>query len=249
METHRHRVRSAVAAGIAGLGLVAAACGSAPVTAPTTAPTTATPSVVSTGLLGKRYCEVLLVHGGLSGLTADVYNSYGLNDCPQSAWSALDAHRIAHDNGAIAAVLNGPRYWLMDSITKEDPAQDTRTFGGIAMRKEATLDIGDPTTARRPYTPHAVNRGTVFGFDAGRQIYELVEPGGTRWIMQTWSQQKDPTLSQADLAGLGPRLALPSGWKYEVRTLSAPLQIVTTTTSAQVLQDNLSNSYTKLSSG
>jgi len=223
-----------------------AACGSTPSAGPTT---TAASRAVAAGLVGKRYCEVLLVHGGLGGLSADVYNSYGLNDCPPSAWSAMDADRIAEDTGALIAVLNGPRYWLMDSITKDDPGQETKTFGGIAMRKEATVDIGNPVTARRPYTPHAVNRRTVFAFDAGRQIYELVEPGGTRWVMQSWSQQKDPKLSQADLAGLGSRLAPPTGWKYEVRTLSSPLQVVTTATSARVLQDDLGNSYSMQTPG
>ncbi len=243
MRDHRHRVAAAI--GIVGVSLLAAACNFAPVAPPTT---TATTHVVANGLRGKRYCEVLLVHAGLSGLSADVYNSYGLNDCPQSAWAKLDADQIADDNGVPKAVLNGPRYWLMDSIVKDDSPRQTKTFGGIAMHKEATVQIGDPIEAARPYTPHAVDRQTVFTFDAGRQIYELLEPGATRWVMQTWSQQKDPALSEADLAGLAPRLSLPAGWKYEVRTLSAPLRIVTTSTSAQVLQDNLNNSYSQQTS-
>ncbi|MCV7350183.1 hypothetical protein H7K15_08555 [Mycobacterium parmense] len=202
---------------------------------------------MATGLVGKRYCEVLLIQLDAAGLAADVYNSYGLNDCPQQAWSSLDASQIARDNDALTAVLNGPRYWLMDSITKDDVSSETKTFGGIAMRKEATVEVGDPMTAKRPYTPHTVDRRTVFTFNAGRQIYELVEPGGTRWVMQTWSQQKDHALSQADLAALGSRLKLPAGWTYAVTTLSAPLQVISTSTSAQVLQDDLGNSYSKRS--
>ncbi|CPR11313.1 hypothetical protein BN971_02593 [Mycobacterium bohemicum DSM 44277] len=250
MKSLRRWARAAAAAGITGLSLTAAACGSAtPVSSPTAATsTTATaPPVVVTDLAGKRYCEVLLVHFGGEGLAADVYNSYGLNDCPEPAWSALDAKQIAKDNGALAAVLNGPRYWLMDSIAKDDPSQQTKTFGAIAMRKEATVQIGDPTTAKQPYTPHSVDRQTVFTFNAGRQIYELVEPGGTRWVMQTWSQQKDHALAQADLANLGARLTPPAGWKYVVSTLSAPLEVTTTLTSAQVLQDDLGDSYSKRS--
>ncbi len=234
-----------MAAAIAGLSLVVASCHAPPVTSSTATVTTSTSPVVATDLRGRRYCEVLLVHLGLSGLTADVYNSYGLNDCPQAAWSALDGQQIASDNGALRAVLNGPRYWLMDSITKEDSPQETLTFGGIAMHKAATVQIGDPTSAMRPYTPHAVNRQTVFTFGAGRQIYELVDRSGARWVMQTWSQQKDPKLSEADLPALAPRLALPSGWKYEARTLSSALQVSTTSSSAQVLQDDLNNSYSK----
>ena len=240
MRSHQHRFAATL--GIVAAILTGAACGTGPAPAPTTSVAT---HVVATDLRGKRYCEVLLVHAGLSGLSADVYNSYGLNDCPQPQWAALDADKIADDNGALTAVLNGPRYWLMDSIAKEGAAGQTTTFGGIAMRKEATVDIGNPVTAARPYTPHAVNRGAEFTFDAGQQVYELVEPNGTRWVMQSWSQKTDPTLSQADLPGLASRLTLPAGWKYDVRTLSAPLDVLTTTTSAHVLQDNLNNSYSQ----
>ncbi len=244
MSFSRHRVAATL--GIVGVSLLAAACGSAPVTSPTTAPTH---HIVANGLRGKRYCEILLVHPGKRGLAADVYNSYGLNDCPQSDWAKLDADQIANDNGVLTAVLNGPRYWLMDSIAKDDSPRQTKMFGGIAMREEATVEIGDPIKAARPYTPHAVDRQTVFTFDVGRQIYELVEPGGTRWVMQTWSQQKDPELSENDLPGLASRLAPPDGWKFDVRTLSAPLDIVTTSTSAQVLQDTLNNSYSQQTPG
>jgi hypothetical protein len=48
-----------------------------------------------------------------------VYNSFPLNDCPAELWSALDAQAIAAENGEAAALLNGPRYWLMNSIEKQ----------------------------------------------------------------------------------------------------------------------------------
>ena len=58
---------------------------------------------------GKRYGEVLLVRMGASGPEATVYNTFPLNDCPAELWDALDAAAIARDNGAAAALLNGPR--------------------------------------------------------------------------------------------------------------------------------------------
>jgi hypothetical protein len=90
-----------------------------------------------TGLRGKRYGEVLLLRQDTDGLTADVYNSYGLNDCPQELWALLDAGQLAAENQALFAVLNGPRYWLMDGITKEDDgkAREIKTFGGIETRR------------------------------------------------------------------------------------------------------------------
>jgi len=63
--------------------------------------------------------------------------------------------------------------------------------------------------------------------------------------MQTYSQAKDPTLSQADLPGLASRLTLPTGWSYRVRTLTGPLVVATANRPAQVLQDNLANSYSE----
>ncbi len=244
--SHHLSGRLAVAAGITVVSLLAAGCGSGSGTAPAA---TATLHGVASGLRGERYCEVLLVHAGLKGISVDVYSSSGLNDCPQSEWATLDAGRIADDDGALTAMLNGPCYWLMDSIAKDGATAETKTFGGIAMRKEATVSVGNPATASRPYTPHTVNRRADFTFNAGRQIYELVEPDGTRWVMQSWSQKTDPNLAQADLAGLASRLTPPSGWSYQVRTLTSPLHVLTATPSVQVLQDDLNNSYSQQPSG
>ncbi len=93
-----------------------------------------------TDLSGKRYGEVLLVTPGEAGPQANVYNSFPLNDCPAELWSALDPQAIATENGAAAALLNGPRYWLMNSIEKEQQGPQIRkTFGGIEMILQATV--------------------------------------------------------------------------------------------------------------
>jgi hypothetical protein len=97
-----------------------------------------------------------------------------------------------------------------------------------------------------PYTANQVHRHTVFTFDAGEEVYELQDPAFRRWVMQTWSQIVDPNLSRADLPGLGERLNLPDGWTYQSRKLTSPLRIDTTTHAAQVLQDDLANSYSLL---
>ena len=145
---------------------------------------------------GKRYCEVLLVRLTPSGLVATVYNTFPLNGCPEVQWAALDVKAIAAANGVPFAELNGPRYWLMDTIDKErSGAEVVKTFGGIAMIEEATVVLGASVAAAEiPYTPHAVSRQASFTFAAGRQVYELVAPDGTVWVMQTYSQIKDPTL-------------------------------------------------------
>ena len=94
-----------------------------------------------------------------------------------------------------------------------------------------------------PYLANEVTRNTVFVFNAGEEIYELVDPDGQRWVMQTWSQVADPNLTRADLPGLAGRLSLPDGWTYRPRVLTETLRVDTTTRPAQVLQDSLTNSY------
>lgn len=193
-------------------------------------------------LSGKRYGEVLLVEIGESGPQATVYNSFPLNDCPAELWFALDAQALAAENGVAAALLNGPRYWLMNSIEKEPQGlPETKTFGGIEMLKQATVQMSSMSPA--PYTVNRVNRHTVFVFNAGAEIYELIDPGGQRWVMQTWSQVVDPNLARADLPGLAARLDLPEGWSYEPRVLAKTLRVDTTDRPAHVTQDDLSNSY------
>ena len=199
-----------------------------------------------TGLSGKRYGEVLLVTPGEAGPQASVYNSFPLNDCPADLWSALDPKAIATENGVAAALLNGPRYWLMNAIEKtQQGPRLIKNFGGIEMLLQATVLLTAMNPA--PYTANQVNRHTVFTFDAGEEIYELHDPAYRRWVMQTWSQIVDPNLSRADLPKLGERLKLPDGWTYQSRVLDSPLRIDTTTHAAQVLQDDLTNSYSLLS--
>ncbi len=196
----------------------------------------------TTGVAGKRYGEVLLVEVGPAGPQAVVYNSFPLNDCPAQLWSALDAQAIATENGAAAALLNGPRYWLMNTIEKAPQGpRETKSFGGIEMIKQAQVALSSMNPA--PYTVNEVSRHAVFVFDAGEEIYELIDPQGRRWVMQTWSQVADPNLTRADLPGIADRLTLPAGWTYQARVLTSPLTVDTTTEIARVLQDDLTNSY------
>jgi len=157
-------------------------------------------------------------------------------------WSALDPQAIAAEHGAAAALLNGPRYWLMNDIEKQpEGPQEKETFGGIEMIKQATVELSSMNPA--PYSVNKVSRNTVFVFNAGEEIYELIDPNGQRWVMQTLSQITDPNLSRADLPGLAGRLTLPEGWSYQPRVLTETLRVDTTTRPAHVTQDDLTNSY------
>jgi hypothetical protein len=200
---------------------------------------------VARHVFGRRYCELLLVHKHGSGIAAHVYNTYGLNNCPKAAWKAIDTTAVAKANGAIVALRNGPRFWAMDTIEKHQHGRPlVKDLGGLRMTEEAVVSATNLSTS--PYTIHRVDRATTFIFNAGRTVYELHGADGSRWVMQSWSQQIDPTLSLGQLAGLGSRLKLPAGWSYHVVHLTRPLRVVTVKTAAEVLQDDLDNTYSRL---
>jgi hypothetical protein len=115
------------------------------------------------------------------------------------------------------------------------------TFGGLEMIRQATVRLDSMNPA--PYHVNRVDRKTVFTFDAGREIYELVEPDGARWVMQTYSQTVDKALALADLSDLADRLSLPDGWSFQARTPATPVVVDTRARDACVTQDDFANSY------
>ena len=193
---------------------------------------------------GQRYGEILLVKNGDEGLLAEVYNTFTLNDCPQDTWDALDLVAIAERAGALVAVANGPRYWLVDTIEKSGPAHpDVRSFGGLSMTGAAIVHLGTAGVDTSAYTGRRVARTALFRFDEGSVVYELVDHDGAVYIMQSWCTAVDPLLAEPALAALGDRLHIPAGWRYRSRVLGGPLEVMTTTEDAVVLQDELRNSY------
>jgi hypothetical protein len=204
----------------------------------------APPRLIS-DMRGVRYGEVLAAYVRDAGFEAEVYGTQMLNDCPQELWETLDATAIAAEMGAVVVKLTGPRYWMLDGLGQKVAVVEPvfRDFNGLTMRRIAMVDLGpDPST--QPYVERYVNRGAVFFFDAGAPVHELVNPDGLAYVMQAYCVGVDPTLSEADLGGLGDRLALPEGWTYRTRILDEELIVDTTATIATVLQDELENTYT-----
>ena len=194
---------------------------------------------------GVRYGEVLAVFLRDNGLEAEVYGTQMLNDCPQELWQTLDAEAIAKDMGAVFAKLNGPRYWLLDGLGSKVAVVDPvfKDFNGIQMRRIATIPLGADFAAGA-YVVRNVNRGAVFFWDAGKPVYELVDPDGRPFVMQARCVGVDSRMTEESLATLGDRLALPAGWTYRSRVLDSELVIDTSATMATVVQDEFENTYT-----
>jgi haloalkane dehalogenase len=195
---------------------------------------------------GARYGEVLLVTGRLNRIAATVYNTLGLNDCPDDLWRALDPEAIKKTYRARAVTLNGPRYFLMDKVSIADPGEEIFTFGGLQMRRLATVPLRVTDLLgglqRHPYSEQAVSRTTVYVYEQGREVYELVASDGTTYVMQSYSLAVNPTLSEASLPALGARLQMPEGWRYRTRQLAEEWALGVDG-EARVVQDELENTY------
>jgi len=194
---------------------------------------------------GVRYGEVLAMFLRDTGLEAEVYGTQMLNDCPQELWETLNAEEIAKEMGAVFTKLNGPRYWVLDGLGSKVAVVDPvfKDFNGIQMRRIATIPIGADFAAG-PYIARNVNRGAVFFFDAGKTVYELVDPDGRALVMQARCVGVDPGMTEESLATLGERLALPEGWSYRTRILESELVVDTSESLATVVQDEFENTYT-----
>jgi hypothetical protein len=218
----------------------------------TTAPATSAPTATAPpprftypdGLRDVRYCEVVLLKTDTDGLYAEVWNTMGRSECPQDEWEAIDTAAIAAEYGAVTVLANGPRYWTLDRIdaTVQLTAPVT-TFGSIEMFLGATVDLGAGLPSTAPYTQRRVARDTVFSFAAGSEIFELTDPDGAVYVMQSYSQKLDPTLTADQLAGLGSRLDLPAGWTFTTRVLDDELEVRDVDGVAVVVQDGFENTY------
>ena len=189
-----------------------------------------------------RYCEILELKGSLPRATVTVWNTIGLNECPATWWDAFEAGPLAAELGVPLVVLNGPRHFLMDSISAPRRGE-LRTFNGEQMRKAATIRIrAARDLAQVPYTDRTIARDNTWSWRKGRRVFELVAPGGDVYVMQSYAQIRDPGLTLAKLPALGRRLDLPEGWRYRSRRLRAGLDLVADG-SATVIQDDLQNTY------
>jgi hypothetical protein len=197
-------------------------------------------------LRDQRYCEVLLGTGGfILPNQLDVYNTIGLNECPEDLWSRLNAKKIKKENRAKSAILNGPRHWTIDGFKNSSLQNiEVKNFDGLVMRKAGILKVSlfDFLMNRKPYRIHHVSRKTTIVFLAGQKEFQLIDPQGQVYFMQSYSLEKEDQ-SLASLENLGSKLNLPEGWKFQVVTLKQDFFLTAPNSIAEVIQDDLKNTY------
>jgi hypothetical protein len=199
------------------------------------------------GVRNARYCEIIPVMRDGFHLKATVYNTLGLNDCPPAVWDAITEEAMKQRFDALTVLLNGPRYFIMDSIAASGAtkAGETIEAGGLKFTERATIDLGLLDLLHRPYRERTINRDTLYTFKAGQPVFMLEAADGSRYVMQTYAQIVDKDLSYDDLPTLGAKLKLPSGWRYSSTVPDKDLMLGAAG-KATVIQDELENTYQKL---
>ena len=201
-----------------------------------------------------QYCEYLVNIPTQPPATArPIFNTTGWNPCNGLT---LNPTTITNDyntqfpnpnptvlpSGATSVTVNYPRAWVYDDAVQSTP--DTSLYlisGGI------TAGFGGFNTSPSQgiYSPGLVGRTTTWIYDANTLIYELIDPNANTYVMQSYAQFIDTSLTYAnlqDLAYMVPRLDLPTGWTYQVLELAQVFDNIANN-DAQVLQDKLGNSY------
>jgi len=188
-----------------------------------------------------RYCEIFVARRHGMSATASVYNTLGLNDCPEEKWAAMSAAKLKTELHASMVILNGPRYFIMDRNALADPG-GVETFDGLEARLLAQLEIKSKQK-RTPYTENTVERQSQYVYESGKNVYELVSGDGRVYIMQSYSQEIDKTLKEEGLLSLALRLKLPKGWQYRVVKVNKDLVVRNAGGKAHVVQDDFRNTY------
>jgi len=112
-------------------------------------------------------------------------------------------------------------------------------MGHIVLPKG--MDVNDKASMAYKVVPS--HRDSLMTFEKGKQVFILDDPKGNPWIMQAFSAELDPTLTYDSLASLGAKLKPPPGWKFRVATLDRDLTIKAVNGVANIIQDELQNTY------
>jgi hypothetical protein len=89
---------------------------------------------------------------------------------------------------------------------------------------------------------NTVDRYTTYTFKKGRLVYELTDPSGNVYVMQSYSEQIDRSLTLAKLPYIAYEDQLPEGWTYQARTLPTDL-VLTANGATQIVNDHLRNTF------
>lgn len=202
-----------------------------------------------------QYCEIIIYTDNTSNNGAyqnPVFNTTGYSNCGN--WQVINANDIVTNynaqfptggsttpaGGTASSVdLNFPRHWVMDSVQESTAGTDSILFtDGIAIGFAGYHE----GVVAEPYVPQTIARTTVWTYNKGSLVYELIDPNGNTYVMQSYAQFIDKRLTIKKLPFIKRKLKLPAGWRYHARKLTAQLNLVANGY-VTVINDGLRNTY------
>jgi hypothetical protein len=190
--------------------------------------------------------EIFLLTDAGERLDALVYNTTGFGRCPAAEFAAIDVQRIAKDTGSDLVWKNPRRFWMMDAL-QINIVGEPEEFGGVKFNLVAKMQMPagfdtDQDQSAQAYRPTQIRRVSTYEFRSGQPVFLLRSPDGITWVMQSFTDHIDHTLTEAALPKLGSLLTLAEGWQFKATTLDQDLTIITYGL-ANIVPDNLSNMY------
>lgn len=190
---------------------------------------------------GQRYCEIV---SSSNYADFNVYNTYGLNDCPKHWWSSLKDQIIQKKYHYKFVHLNGPRIWLIDSISKSQEKSFVENIEGQRLQKVASFhpDLSSIIKSHGPYTDYLIEKNHRYEFNKGRMVYELINPQGQIYVLHSISL-KHRQQSPENLNHLMQSLKLPSGWHIKKGIIANAKVLTPLGGKIHVIQDDYENTY------
>jgi hypothetical protein len=206
-------------------------------------------------------------------LYVSIYNTTGLNggdesrdSAPKSLVDRLDPKKIAKQYKALAAAPSPARYWTIDWLV--DRIGAVRNFEGLDAawmgNSQAPASRLSPKPAPESYRATVAQasasklsakptsdayratfaaRTSIEGFKKGSAVYLLDDPKGRTWVMVSYTDRIDPSLTIDRLDSLGDSLKLPQGWKFRTAMIKKELVLEPKGGSAGVIEDDKENVY------
>ena len=214
--------------------------------AATLAPTKAIPNkeLHVTDTRNMPFCEIEVFAGFPPHVNFE--NTTGASDCPPDKFNAINPRKLAREIRADRVFLNPRRHWVMDEVWLFSIG-DAYDFDGVkATWMGSTRVLEFLKAAKGEYSPFTTNRASKYLCQKGKPVYLLTPPDKKGvFVMQSWTDYVDKTMTVDKLPDLGTILKLPKGWTFSVKTLDADLTIAPQPPdyTAHSLVDNLKNVY------
>jgi hypothetical protein len=191
------------------------------------------------------FCEIVPVIGKPPDVMAQFYNTTGASDCPPKKFTAINPKKLAEELHADSVFLNPRRNWVFDQVWVFEVGE-TRDFDGVkatwmASMSPEVLKAG----TKGPFSPMEIHRQSKYLFLKGNLAFLMRTPDGKTYVMQSYTNDVDKSLTLKGLPKVGSQLKLPPGWKFEVKKLDRDLTVDPRKADgvAHIIQDNLLNTY------